>query len=260
MGEHVHLEIDNTTGVATIRLDRPKVNAISTDMVNDLGIICAELEHNVDIRAAVITGGPKVFAAGADIEEFPSFDQAAATQFSTTFNNALLAIENLPQITIAAVSGFCLGGGLEVALSTDFRMVSTDARLGVPEIQLGLIPGGGGTQRLARLAGVTMAKEMVYSGRHVRADEALANRIVSSIHEPDDLFDDAFNKAVEYARGPAALRMAKRSILEGLHLPLAEAVAVEATKFGECFATDDCRTGVQSFMDNGPGKATFTGR
>ena len=139
-------------------------------------------------------------------------------------------------------------------------MIAEDGRMGVPEIQLGLIPGGGGTQRLARLAGVTMAKDMVYSGRHVGAEEALANKIVSSIHDSDELQDAAIAKAAEFATGPAALRMAKRAILEGLALPLDEAVKVEAEQFGACFATDDCRTGVHSFMENGPGKATFSGR
>ena len=147
-----------------------------------------------------------------------------------------------------------------MALSTDFRMAADDARFGVPEIQLGIIPGGGGTQRLARLAGVTMAKEMVYTGRHIGADEAKASGIVSSIHEPDSLYDDAVAKAVEYAKGPASLRMAKEAILEGLHLPLTEAVAVEAQRFADAFDTDDARTGIRSFMENGPGKAEFTGR
>ena len=162
-------------------------------------------------------------------------------------------------MTISAVNGFALGGGLEVAVSTDFRMMASDARIGVPEIQLGLIPGGGGTQRLSRLAGVTMAKDMVYSGRHVGADEAVACGIASSVHDPDALMDDAVAKAAEYATGPAALRMAKRAIMDGLALPLDEAVKVEAEQFGACFATNDCRTGVQSFMENGPGKASFTG-
>ena len=168
----------------------------------------------------VVTGGRKNFAAGADISEFPSFTAETAQQFSNMFNDSLLALENLPQVTISAINGFALGGGLEVAVATDFRMIAEDGRMGVPEIQLGLIPGGGGTQRLARLAGVTMAKDMVYSGRHVGAEEALANKIVSSIHDPDELQDAAIAKAAEYATGPAALRMAKRAILDGLALPL----------------------------------------
>ena len=160
----------------------------------------------------------------------------------------------------SAVGGAIGGGGLEVAVATDFRMIAEDGRMGVPEIELGLIPGGGGTQRLARLAGVTMAKDMVYRGRHVGADEARANKIVSSIHAPADLQDAAIAKAAEYATGPAALRMAKRAILDGLALPLGEAVKVEAEQFGACFATDDCRTGVQSVMETGPGQATVSGR
>ena len=260
MGEHIRLETDTAPGVATIRLDRPKVNAIDSGMVADLTEICAELAGATDVRSVVVWGGPRVFAAGADIEEFPSFDRAGALDFSHRINAALLALEHLPQITIAAVAGYALGGGLEVALSTDFRMAADNARLGVPEIQLGIIPGGGGTQRLARLAGVTMAKEMVYTGRHIGADEAKTSGIVSSIHDPDSLYDDAVAKAVEYAKGPASLKMAKEAILEGLHLPLAEAVAVEAEKFADAFDTDDARTGIRSFMESGPGKAEFTGR
>ena len=260
MGEHVHLDRNAADRVATIRLDRPKVNAISADMVADLSDICDELRDDASVRAVVITGGRNVFAAGADISEFPSFDGAAAHAFSRRFNRSLLAVEQLPQITISAVNGYALGGGLEVALSTDFRMAAEDAKFGVPEIQLGLIPGGGGTQRLARVAGVTMAKEMVYTGMHVDAETALANRIVSSVHDPDTLLDEALAKAARYAAGPAALRQAKEAIMEGLHLPLDQAIEVEARKFGEAFETEDCTTGVQGFLENGPGKATFTGR
>ena len=163
MGENIHFEKNVADGVAVIRLDRPKVNALSSDMMRDLHAICDELAVDDTTRAVVVTGGRKNFAAGADISEFPSFTAETAKQFSNMFNNSLLALENLPQVTISAINGFALGGGLEVAVATDFRMIAEDGRMGVPEIQLGLIPGGGGTQRLARLAGVTMAKEMVYS-------------------------------------------------------------------------------------------------
>ena len=248
--------IDGSVDLITI--DRPPVNALSTPMMGELGDICTALADDLDVRAVVVTGAGKNFAAGADISEFPSYDERSATEFSNMFNDVLLSLENLPQVTISAINGFALGGGLEVAVSTDFRMMGADARIGVPEITLGLIPGGGGTQRLARLAGVTVAKEMVYSGRPVKAEEALANRIVSSIHETDALLDDAIAKAADYAKGPAALRMAKRAILDGLALPLHEAVRVEAEQFGKCFATEDNRIGVQAFLDKGT--AEFTGR
>lgn len=260
MEDNVHLERDSSTGVAVIRLDRPKVNAISTSMVRNLAAIAAEIADDMTVRAVVITGGRKVFAAGADISEFPEFDVASARAFSNTFNESLLAVEQLPQITISAVNGYALGGGLEVALTTDFRMIAEDGRIGLPEIQLGLIPGGGGTQRLTRLAGVTFAKEMVYTGRHVGAEEALVHGIVSSVHDPDTLLDEAIAKATEYAKGPASLQMAKRAILDGLHLPLTDAVQVEAEQFGQCFGTKDNTIGVQSFLENGPGNAEFTGR
>ncbi len=260
MAEEIRLERDTAPGVATIRLDRPKVNAISGDMVENLRGMCEELGDDHSVRAIVIWGGPRVFAAGADITEFPSFDRARALEFSRRFNAALLAVEQLPQITISAVNGYALGGGLEVALSTDFRMAAEDAKFGVPEIQLGIIPGGGGTQRITRLAGVTMAKEMVYTGRHVAAEEAKDSCIVSSIHSSESLYDDAVAKASEYAAGPASLRMAKEAILEGLHLPLHEAVEVESQKWADAFETEDRQIGVASFLEHGPGKAGFTGR
>jgi len=260
MESDVYLIGDTAPGVATIRLDRPKVNAINVGMVDEIARICARLREDDSIRAVVIWGGPKVFAAGADISEFPSLDPASAQAFSQHFNQVLLGVERLPQITISAVNGYCLGGGLEVALSTDFRMAASDAAFGVPEIQLGLIPGAGGTQRLARLAGVTMAKEMVYTGAHIDAETALAYRIVSAVHDPETLYDEAVAKAAQYAKGPAALRMAKTAILDGLHLPLAEAVEVESRQWFDVFGTEDCRIGVDSFLSQGPGKADFTGR
>lgn len=260
MKSDVYLIPDTAPGVATIRLDRPKVNALNAKMADEIAGICEQLRHDDSIRAVVIWGGPRVFAAGADIAEFPSLDPASAQAFSQRFNQVMLEVERLGQITISAINGYCLGGGLELALSTDFRMAAADAALGVPEIQLGLIPGAGGTQRLSRLAGVTMAKEMVYTGVHIDAETALANRIVSSVHEPESLYDDAVAKAAQYAKGPAALRMAKTAILDGLHLPLDEAVEVESQQWYEVFGTEDCRIGVKSFLESGPGKADFSGR
>ncbi len=139
-------------------------------------------------------------------------------------------------------------------------MAASDAKFGSPEILLGIIPGGGATQRLSRLAGVTLAKEMVYTGRQVGAEEAEASSIVSSVHDPDAVYDDALSLAAKYAKGPASLRMAKEAILEGLHLPLEQAVAVESQKWADAFETEDSQIGVRSFMENGPGKAEFTGR
>lgn len=259
MSDFVKFEPDTAPGVATIRIDRPKVNAINDDVLAGVRSVCDRLGTDHDIRAVVLTGGERNFAAGADITAFPDFDREAALAFSRDFNATALALEQLPQVTIAAINGFALGGGLELALATDFRIAATDARLGMPEILLGIIPGGGGTQRLSRLAGITFAKELVYSGRHIDAAEALGARIVSSIHEPDEVQQAAVEMAARYASGPASLRIAKRVMLEGYHEPLADAVEIEAQGFADTFETADKVAGVASFMEHGPGKATFTG-
>lgn len=260
MKDLVKLERDAVPGVATIRIDRPKVNAIDAEVLAGVLSACDVLVHDTDIRAVVLTGGERNFAAGADITAFPDLDREAALEFSRYFNRAAVALENLPQVTIAAINGYALGGGLELALATDFRIAATDARLGMPEILLGIIPGGGGTQRLSRLAGITVAKDLVYSGRHMGADEALAAGIVSSIHEPADVQAAALELAARYATGPASLRIAKRVILAGYHESLGDAVEIEAQGFADTFTTDDKVAGVASFMEHGPGKATFTGR
>lgn len=259
MTAFVTLEPDTAPGVATLRLDRPKVNAVNDDMLRDIVTLCGELAKRRDVRAVVLTGGRRHFAAGADIDQFPQFEREDALAFSHRFNNAALAIEDLPQITISAINGFALGGGLELALATDFRIAASDATLGLPEILLGIIPGGGGTQRLARLAGVTAAKDLIYSGRSITAEEAQDRNIISSIHDPDDVYTDAVAMAEQYARGPASLQLAKAAIVSGYHLTVDEAVRIEAERFADAFTTTDAEVGVRSFLDNGPGKAEFTG-
>ncbi|MEZ5166432.1 MAG: enoyl-CoA hydratase/isomerase family protein [Acidimicrobiales bacterium] len=196
MSDFVKFDPAAAEGVAVIRLDRPKVNAINDEMLGDLISICEHLSAADEVRAVVVTGGDRNFAAGADITAFPDLDRAGARAFSERFNAAALALEGLPQVTIAAINGFALGGGLEVALSTDFRIAAADARLGLPEIQLGILPGGGGTQRLSRLAGITLAKELVYTGRHMGAEEALAAHVVSSVHEPGEVQGAAIELAM----------------------------------------------------------------
>lgn len=260
METHVHLERDPSSGVATIRLDRPKVNALTAAMTVDLVEICAALSADDTIRAVVLTGGERHFAAGMDIGGFRDLDRAGAHDLATKLNAAAMALENLPQISISAINGFALGGGLELAMATDFRIAADDARMGQPEIQLGIMPGGGGSQRLPRLAGITLAKELVYTGRHLTADEALAANVISAVHDPGEVQDAARELAARYAAGPAALRMAKRVMVAGLHLPLDEAVQLEIEAFADTFETDDRTIGVASFLEHGPGKATFTGR
>ena len=259
VGEFVRIE-EGQAGVATLRLDRPKVNAINRQLTEELAETAAELAGRSDIRAVVIWGGPKIFAAGADISDFSGLDPAGAQALSQRINDALLALENLPQVTIAAVNGFALGGGMELSMAAEFRLAANNATFGQPEILLGIIPGGGGTQRLPRLVGVTRAKEIIYTGRHIPADEALDIGLVSAIHPAEELYDAAIELATSYAKGPAAITMAKHAIMDGLTLPLDKGVAREAEHFGECFTTEDAATGVASFLEHGPGKAEFTGR
>ncbi|MXZ79523.1 MAG: enoyl-CoA hydratase/isomerase family protein [Acidimicrobiia bacterium] len=259
MGEFVRIEAGAAEGVATLRLDRPKVNALNAQVVAELQQAANELAGRTDIRAVVIWGGPKVFAAGADINEFSGMDVDRGRDLSQRINVALRALESLPQITICAVNGYALGGGCELAMAAEFRLVGESAVLGQPEILLGLIPGGGGTQRLSRLVGITKAKELIYSGRNVKADEAVAIGLASAVYPDDEVYDEAVKLAARYAAGPAAITLAKQAILDGYFLSLDEALEVEVEAFAACFDTDDAHTGVASFLENGPGKAEFTG-
>jgi len=259
MGDFVNLEIDSESGVATIRIERPPMNAISMQLAAELNDIAGQLAEDQGIGAVVVWGGPKIFAAGADIKEFPALqNKEEAVEFSMKLHNALLALENLPQITISAVNGYALGGGCELAMATDFRFAGESAVFGQPEVLLGILPGAGGTQRLMRLIGITKAKEINYSGRQVNAEEALEIGLVSAVYPDDDCYPQALEVAKEYAKGPKSLQFIKKVMMDGLALPLEEAIKLEAEAFGDCFETDDRLIGVQSFLDHGPGRATFT--
>ncbi len=261
MGDFVTIEEVEHEGVALIRLDRPKVNALNTQVGHELLAAATELESRSDIRAVVLWGGPKFFAAGADISEFPVNDGVRdPSGMVDVLNAANFKLENLPQITVAAVNGFALGGGCELSMSTDFRIAGEGAVFGQPEILLGLIPGAGGTQRLTRLIGVTRAKELNYTGRNVKAGEALSIGLVSAVYPDDQVLDQALELAASYAKGPAALSYAKRAIMDGLHVSIEDAIAIERREFIASFQTDDAVIGIKSFLEQGPGKASFTGR
>ena len=245
-------------GVAVVWLDNPKVNALSSEVLSQLEAAARALTDEPP-GAVVVTGGDRVFAAGADISEFGGPEEAR--RVGGLFLRALNAVAAVPRATIACVSGYALGGGCELALACDFRIASTRAKFGQPEILLGIIPGGGGTQRLPRLVGASRAKDMILTGRQVDADEALRIGLVDEVVEPDALFDRALARAAELARGPVVAHgLAKRAIDRGLDGPLAAGLDLEQQLFAEVFATDDARTGVASFLEHGPGKATFQGR
>ncbi len=258
MGELVWLEEDVAPGVATIRLQNGKMNPISNQVTAELTEVAEGLGARDDIGAVVIWGGEKIFAAGADINEFPEIaNKAEAVAFSLRLHHALLAVENLPQITISAVNGYALGGGCEVSMSTDFRICGEKSVFGQPEVLLGILPGAGGTQRLPRLVGMTKAKELNYTGRQVKADEALDIGLVSEVVADDQVYPRSVELASAYAQGPAALRHIKWAMQTGIAKPIGDAVKDEAEAFGNCFETEDRVTGVASFLEHGPGKATF---
>lgn len=259
MGEFVNIEDSGTAGVAIIRLDRPKVNALNKQVGEELLAAATELEGRDDIRGVVLYGGDRFFAAGADIAEFPITGDRDPSPMVDPLNNAIFAIENLPQITVAAVNGFALGGGCELSMSTDFRICGEGAKFGQPEILLGIIPGAGGTQRLTRLVGITKSKELNYTGRMVDANEALAIGLVSAVHPNEEVLAEAIAMVGAFANGPAALRNCKKAIMDGLHVSIEEAIAIEKREFVASFQTDDSVTGITSFLENGPGKAEFSG-
>ena len=259
MGEFVRLEVED--GVATLRLDRPKMNAIDGALRAELRAAAVEARDRDDVRAVVLYGGERVFAAGADIKEMSTMSYAEMTSWGTQLQEALTVVARLPKPVVAAVTGYALGGGFELALTADFRVLGERAKVGVPEITLGVIPGAGGTQRLTRLVGPAKAKDLVFTGRHVAADEALALGIADRVVPDAGVYETARELAAQFAAGPAvALRAAKQAIDDGLELDLDAALRLESALFAGLFATEDQKTGMASFLEHGPGKARFAGR
>jgi enoyl-CoA hydratase/carnithine racemase len=259
MGEFVRLEIDQA--VAVIRLDRPPMNALNAQVQDEIAATAAQVTADHAIRAAVLYGGEKVFAAGADIKEMAEADYSRIAVDAGRLQDAFTAVAKIPKPVVAAIAGYALGGGLEFALCADFRVAGEGAKVGQPEILLGVIPGAGGTQRLPRLIGPSRAKDIVYTGRFVGAAEALAIGLVDKVVPDADVFQAALDLVRRYASGPAvALRAAKQAIDEGLDVDLGTGLEIERLNFAGLFATEDQRTGMRSFIENGPGKASFAGR
>ncbi|MBA2312770.1 MAG: enoyl-CoA hydratase/isomerase family protein [Actinobacteria bacterium] len=260
MGEQVRLE-KMGEGVGVVTLDRPPVNALNARMMNELDEILDRVSDDDEMRAVLLWGGAKVFAAGADITEMKDLDSVSMYGYIGRFHEVFARLELLPKVTIAALAGYSLGGGCELALCCDFRIAGARAKLGQPEIALGLIPGAGGTQRLPRLIGAGRAKDLVYSGRLVDAQEALAIGLVTSVVDDADVYEAALAMAARYASGPTvALAAAKRSIQNGLETDLSTGLLLERQAFASLFATEDQKTGMDSFVERGPGKAKFEGR
>ena len=255
--ELVHLE-RRDDGVAVITLDNPKVNALSGALVTQLRQVAETLTAHLP-GAVVVTGGDRIFAAGADISEFGGPDEANV--ITVRIHDALRALADIPRFVIAAVSGYALGGGCEVALACDYRIASEKAVFGQPEILLGIIPGGGGTQRLSRLVGPSRAKELIITGHQVKADEALRIGLADEVVPHEQLHGRAFALAAAVAAGPLqAQSLGKRAVDAGLDLGLPEALDLERRLFVDVFKTEDSQIGVKSFLEQGAGKAEFVGR
>jgi enoyl-CoA hydratase/carnithine racemase len=259
MAEFVGVQTDQA--VATIRLARPPMNALNAQVQDEIAAAAARVAADPDVRAVIVYGGEKVFAAGADIKEMAQagYSQMAAT--AKGLQDAFTAVAKIPKPVVAAITGYALGGGLELALSADFRVAGESVRLGQPEIMLGVIPGAGGTQRLPRLIGPARAKDIIFTGRFVGAAEALSIGLVDKVVPDADVYQAARDLVARYATGPAlALAAAKRAVDEGLEVDLDTGLEIERLNFAGLFTSEDQRTGMRSFIENGPGKATFAGR
>lgn len=258
-GEYVRLEVAD--GVGTIRLDRPKMNAISLQVQDELADVAAEATKRDDVRAVVLWGGERVFAAGNDVKEMVDMSYTDMVDRVEALQGAVTAVARIPKPVVAAVNGYALGGGCELAMAADVRFAAEDATLGQPESLLGIIPGAGGTQRLPRLVGPAKAKEIMFTGRFVKAEEALAIGLVDRLFPAADVYQEAVTWAAQFAKAaPYALRAIKESVDRGFEEDLETGLAIERQAFSGVFATEDRAVGMASFMENGPGKAEFGGR
>lgn len=257
--EFVRLEVAD--GVGTIRLDRPKMNAISIQVQDELRAVAQEATDRDDVRAVVVWGGERVFAAGNDVKEMADMSYADMVKRSGPLQGAVTAIARIPKPVVAAVNGYALGGGCELALAADVRFAAEDATFGQPEVLLGIIPGAGGTQRLSRLVGPSTAKELIFTGRFVKADEALAIGLVDRVVPAEKVYEEAVAWAAQFSGAAAlALRAAKEAVDRGLETDLETGLEIERQQFAATFATHDRAIGMSSFVEQGPGKATFEGK
>jgi len=237
--------------MAWVTIDNPPLNALNQTLMEELGDVFKELEENEDVLIVILRGdGERAFAAGADIKQFPSMDPALAEKFSSEGQGTFNQIEDFKGPVIAAVQGFALGGGCELAMACDIRVASEDAKLGQPEVSLALIPGYGGTQRMSRLIPTGKAKELIYTGEMIDAMEALRIGLVERVVKREDLFDEARKLATKIlTKGPLAIKAAKKAINEGLALPQREGLRLESRYFSELFTTEDKNEGALAFLE-----------
>ena len=256
MKEFVRIELKGA--VATIRLDRPPANALAREVSLELSVAAKEVGADDGVRAVVVWGGERIFAAGADIKAMVDYGPDEVASDVGALEQACRDVEAIPAITIAAVNGYALGGGCELALSCDFRFAARDARIGLPEVRLGIIPGSGGTQRLPRVVGLPRARDLVYTGRHVDAAEALEIGLVDRIADGTDVYAVAMEQAATFAKGPSLAYAAAKRALAASGLPLEQGLGVERAEFSPLFATRDQSEGMRAFLDKR--EAEFEGR
>ena len=254
------VKLDVADGVATVTIDRPPVNALNSQVQDELRQVAAECSRRADVRAVILWGNQKVFVAGADVKEFARMSPQDMMRGAAALSGAWDSIAQLPQPVIAAVTGYALGGGSELALAADFRVSADNAQWGQPEILLGIIPGAGATQRLPRLIGPAKAKDLIFTGRIIDAAEALQIGLVDVVVPAEEVLATAQAMAAKFAKGPTlALRAAKAAIDLGLGMDLASGLKLESQLFANLFATEDKQRGMASFIEQGPGKAEFLG-
>jgi enoyl-CoA hydratase/carnithine racemase len=259
MSELVHVEVEG--GIATIRLDRPPVNALNFQVQDELHAAALQVSEGRDVCAVIVYGGEKVFAAGADVKQMQTMSYTDMVDRSAALQAAFIAIARIPKPTVAAITGYALGAGCELTLACDFRVAADNAQLGQPEIALGVIPGAGGTQRLSRLIGAARAKDMIFTGRMVSAQEALQIGLVDEVVAPDQAYAAARRRVERYVGGPAyALRAAKEAIDRGLEVDLETGLEIERMQFAGVFATRDRDLGMTAFVEHHKGGPQFEGR
>ncbi|MBE5838305.1 enoyl-CoA hydratase-related protein [Butyrivibrio sp.] len=236
--------------IAIVTINRPEaLNALNSQVLDDLAATFDAIDTNV-VRAVVLTGaGEKSFVAGADIGEMSTLTKAEGEAFGKKGNDIFRKIEQFPVPVIAAVNGFALGGGCEISMSCDIRICSENAMFGQPEVGLGITPGFGGTQRLARLIGAGMAKQLIYTARNIKADEALRIGLVNAVYPQEELMAAAEKMASQIAaNAPIAVRACKKAINDGLQTDIDEAIVIEEKLFGSCFETEDQKEGMANFL------------
>ena len=263
MSEFKNVILEIADSVATLTISRPAaLNALNSETLDELNAALSEIEADANVRAVILTGGPdkkgdafKSFVAGADIGEMSTLSKAEGEAFGKKGNDIFRRIETFPVPVIAAINGFALGGGCEISLSCDIRICSENALFGQPEVGLGITPGFGGTQRLARVVGVGKAKEMIYGARNIKADEALRIGLVNSVYPAEELMPAAQKLATTIAgNAPIAVRACKKAINDGLDASMDDAIVIEEKLFGSCFETEDQRAAMANFLEKDPEK------